>query len=65
MQTITHKANLDRRKAAEYIGVSYHTLEAWARDRRYIPFYKNGRKVMYRLEDLDAHIERSMIRPED
>ncbi len=64
MQTATDKPNLDRQEAAAYIGVSVHTLEKWGRDRKHLPYFKNGRKVMYRKQDLDAHIERGMVQPE-
>ena len=55
----------DRQQAADYLGVSYKTLEVWARDRKHLPYFRNGRKVMYRRADLDAHIERTLVQPAD
>lgn len=49
---------LNRKKAAEYLGVTEGTLAVWASTGRYhLPFIKVGRKVYYTLKDLDTFIE--------
>jgi excisionase family DNA binding protein len=45
--------------AASVLGVSPGTLQVWRSTGRYsLPFVKVGGKVKYRLEDLQAFIER-------
>ena len=47
------------KEAAEYLGVAPNTLLMWRCTKRYgLPYYKVGRLVRYRREDLDAFIER-------
>lgn len=54
---------LNRRDAAEYIGVSYSTLRNWASTGdQEIPYYKPGREARYRREDLDAWLETQRVR---
>lgn len=48
---------LNRPTAAAYLGVQPQTLAVWACTQRYpLPFVKIGRRVMYRLADLDAFV---------
>lgn len=50
---------LNRREAAEYLGVKPQTLATWTCTGRYgLPVVKVGRSVRYRLADLDAWIAR-------
>jgi len=49
---------LDEKQAAEYLTVSPGTLSVWRSTGRYsLPFVKVGRRVRYRLSDLDAWLE--------
>ncbi|QIA63559.1 helix-turn-helix domain-containing protein [Vibrio astriarenae] len=51
-------SKLNRKLAAEYLGVTEGTLAVWASTGRYsLPFVKVGRKVFYTLADLDAFLE--------
>lgn len=51
-----------REEAAELLRVSAQTLAVWACTKRYnLPFVKIGRRVMYRLSDLHAFIERNVV----
>ncbi|WP_442497656.1 helix-turn-helix domain-containing protein [Methylobacter sp. sgz302048] len=44
-------------EAAEYLGVTYKTLEVWRSTKRYhIPYIKVGRLVRYRKSDLEAFL---------
>ncbi|MCJ2375665.1 helix-turn-helix domain-containing protein [Vibrio sp. ZSDZ34] len=53
---------LNRKQAAEYLGVTEGTLAVWASTGRYqLPFIKVGRKVFYRQSDLDAFIESNVV----
>lgn len=56
---------LDTRQAAELTGIAAHTLECWRRDGNGPPFVKFGRMVKYRRVDLDAFMERRLVRPSD
>lgn len=47
-----------RQEAADYLGVSVFTLNAWASTGRVkLPFYRVGRKTMYKESDLLAFLE--------
>ena len=49
---------LPNREAAAYLGVAPNTLDVWRCAKRYaIPYVKVGRKVMYRVAELDAWLE--------
>ena len=48
---------IDRRGAASYLGVKPQTLANWAVNRaQSLPYIKIGRRVMYRLADLEAFV---------
>ena len=48
---------LNRKQAAEYLGVTAATLAVWACTKRYkLSFVKIGRLVKYRRSDLDTFI---------
>ena len=57
--------HLDRRKAAEYLGVNYELLCQWATQRRdpYLPYTMIGRKAYYEIADLDALLKRGRREP--
>lgn len=48
---------LGRREAAEYIGISFNTLTCWSSEKKGPPFYKLGKKCLYKIADLDAFME--------
>lgn len=53
---------IDRNTAAEILGVRPQTLACWATTGRYpLPFVRIGRRVKYRLADLEAFIERNIV----
>jgi len=55
---------LTREEAAEYLGVRPNTLAIWMHAGRYdLPVVKIGRAVRYRLEDLEAFVERHTVTP--
>ncbi len=48
---------LNRKQAADYLGVKEQTLACWACIGRYrLPFVRVGRLVKYRQQDLDEFI---------
>ena len=52
-------ALLDDKRAAKFLGVSPGTLSVWRSTGRYdLPYVKCGRCVRYRMEDIQAFIER-------
>ncbi len=54
---------LDSNAAADYIGVSRTTLPTWRCLKRYsIPFLRVGRKIYYRVDDLDRWLESRTVR---
>lgn len=53
-----YKQLLTREEAAEVLGIQENTLAVWATNKRYnLPFYKIGRKVKYKLSDLEKFID--------
>ncbi|WP_405737432.1 helix-turn-helix domain-containing protein [Streptomyces sp. NBC_01537] len=56
---VVGKAFLNVRDAAEYLGLSPHTLYVWRHRRQGPPSFRMGQRgrVMYRLEALDAWIQ--------
>jgi hypothetical protein len=46
--------NLDLRAAAARLGVSPHTLRVWSVYQRRVPFVRLGRRLFWRLADLEA-----------
>jgi len=47
-------------EAARYLGIKPGTLRTWKYKKLYnLPCYKIGRSVKYRLEDLNAFMERN------
>ena len=54
---------LDRKSAAKYLKVSPGTLAVWDCTKRYDPKPKKvGRSVRYRQSDLDAFINRTLVK---
>ncbi len=50
---------LTRREAANFLGCKENTLAVWATNKRYdLPFYKIGRLVKYKLDDLENFVLR-------
>jgi excisionase family DNA binding protein len=47
---------MDRKQAAEYLGISIPTLARWASTGNGPTYYKLGRKVRYNPTDLDQFI---------
>lgn len=57
-----HKQLKTRRQAAEYLGISPHTLAVWASTKRHaLPMVRIGRFAKYLQSDLDSFIERNTI----
>jgi excisionase family DNA binding protein len=53
-------------EAADYLGITYHTLAVWKCTKRYaLPYVKVGRLVKYRRSDLEAFIEKNRFGGED
>lgn len=53
---------LTRKEAADYLGITQHTLSVWACVKRYnLPYVKIGRLAKYRRTDLDAFINRRTV----
>jgi excisionase family DNA binding protein len=49
---------LNRKQAAEVLGIKPQTLAAWVTTKRYnLPFIKIGRRVLYAMSDLQAFIQ--------
>lgn len=51
-------------QAAQYLGISRHTLYSWVSQRR-IPYVKVGRRTMFDREALDGWIEERTVEPLD
>lgn len=60
LNTNTPNHLLTRKEAAEFLGVTEHTLAVWASTKRYdLPYIKVGRLVKYRYSDLLGFIDRN------
>ncbi len=60
MSTTTKRQSdlMSRDEAAAYLGISPKTLATWASTHRYnLPMVKIGRRVKYRVVDLEKFIE--------
>lgn len=56
---------VSREDAAASLGVRPQTLACWASNGRYhLPYVKIGRRVMYRLSDIEAFIEANLVHQE-
>lgn len=56
---------LSREEAAQRLRIRAQTLACWASNGRYrLPFVKIGRRVMYRLSDIEAFIEANLVQQE-
>lgn len=55
---------IDRRKAAEYLGIPYELLCQWAAQRRELPYTMIGRKAYYEISDLNALLKAGRRDPE-
>jgi excisionase family DNA binding protein len=57
-QTTERCKFVDERGAAELLGVTPGTLSVWRCTRRYaLPYVKVGRRVRYRVSDLEAWLQ--------
>jgi excisionase family DNA binding protein len=57
------RENLTRREAAEFLRVSLEFLAADAVHRKHkVPFYRVGKRVIYRLSELRAWMESCAVR---
>jgi excisionase family DNA binding protein len=58
---------LTTKEAAKYLGITAGTLHVWRSENRYsIPFIQWGRgRVRYRVEDLSAFLQRTLVRPRE
>ena len=55
---------IDRRQAAEFLGVAVGTLANWECTGRYrLPHFKIGKHVRYRISDLERWVASRMINP--
>ncbi|MHC8943052.1 hypothetical protein CAP48_12430 [Advenella sp. S44] len=61
LSTLTPSDRINRRQAAEYLGVSINTLTCWASERKGPAFYKPGKQCMYKIADLDQFLESRRI----
>ncbi|MBJ7557022.1 helix-turn-helix domain-containing protein [Marinomonas spartinae] len=53
---------MSRIEAADFLGVRHQTLSAWASNGRYgLPYVKVGRRVMYRISDIEEFLDRRTV----
>ena len=59
---MTENNLMTRVEAAKYLGLTVHTLAAWATETPLrLPMIKMGSRVMYKKSDLDSFVESSRI----
>lgn len=55
---------LNRKQAAEFLGVSTETLRRWEKEGEGPPFYRlSEKKIRYEKADLEAFLEESRVDP--
>ena len=54
---------MSRLEAAEYIHRHASTLDKWRAEKICLPFYKDGKNVMYSVDDLDEYLASKRIEP--
>ena len=58
----TLRDNISPKEAANLLGVTAGTLSVWRCTKRYsLPYVKIGRRVMYRLSDIEAFIDSNLV----
>ena len=57
-------AFVDKPAASQYTGNSIRSLD-YAREKGDLAFYRVGRKVLYRIDDLEAYMDRFRVDPTD
>lgn len=58
MLTANDDRLLTRQQAAEFLGISTHTLAVWACTKRYpLRYYRVGSRAMYKTSELVALVE--------
>ena len=57
-----NSAYVDKRDGSRYTGISIRSLD-YAREKGDLPYYRVGRKVLFRIDDLDAWMERFRVDP--
>jgi excisionase family DNA binding protein len=60
---MTNAPLLSVNQAAAYLGLSVFTLRTWVSQQK-ISFIKLGRRVLFRLEDLDLFVASHAVNPE-
>ena len=58
----TPREILNKKQLAEYLNVSVYTIDTWVSQRR-IPFYKIGRRVLFRKHKILEWIENFKVEP--
>jgi excisionase family DNA binding protein len=46
--------NVSLEEGANRLGISPHTLRAWSVYQRKVPFLRMGRRILFKLSDLEA-----------
>jgi len=55
---------LDSKEAAREMKISIHTLRAWTYQKR-LPVVKLGRKSLFRREDIESFVSKSIVQAKD
>lgn len=50
-------------EAAEYIDRHRSTLDKWRAENVVLPYYRDGLKIMYAIDDLDAYLASLRVEP--
>ena len=65
MSDADRSALLNAKEAAEYLKLSYYTLEKWRTRKQGLPYVKIGTRVFYRQSDLDNWLASNTHDPGD
>jgi len=54
---------LNTPEAAEYIGRHRSSLDKWRSENIVLPYYRDGMKILYSKDDLDAYLASHRVEP--
>jgi excisionase family DNA binding protein len=57
------KPYLSVREVCDYLSIAEATLYSWTSKRKNLPFHKIGRKLLFKITDLNEFIENHRIKP--
>lgn len=58
---MTADRNVSIEEGASRLGISPHTLRQWSVYQRRVPFLRMGRRILFKMSDLEAFEQRARV----